>query len=211
VSVAGHGMFVVLEGIDGSGTTTQLGRLEAWLEELGHGVHTTFEPSDRSIGRHIRAFLRGDTPAPDPAVVALLFAADRVDHLTREINPQLTAGAHVLCDRYVGSSMAYQCLECDPDWVRTINALARTPDLTLYVRVSPETAMERINARDGARRDLYERSDLLAKISNAYDELYGVNVGAAGLDAVIIDGEAPMDDVFEACRQAINGLLVQRA
>ena len=200
------GHFIVLEGIDGSGTTTQLHQLAEWLTASGHAVHQTWEPTDNLIGLQIRSLLRGETGPVASEVLALLFAADRVDHLAVEIQPNLDKGVHVLCDRYVGSSLAYQGLTLDLEWVKEINACAKRPDLTLYVRVNPDTALRRIQARDGERRELFERRDLLEAISAAYDRLYNVG-GEPPPGVVVLDGEAPVDAVHRACVDAIQSHL----
>jgi len=197
------GHFIVLEGIDGSGTTTQLQRLADWLIGEGQGVHQTWEPTDNLIGKQIRSLLRGDTGPVEPAVLALLFAADRVDHLAVEIQPNIDQGIHVLCDRYVGSSLAYQGLSLDLNWVRHINARAKQPDLTLYVRVDSDIAMQRIQSRDGEKRELFERRDLLESIGAAYDRQY--NVGGTPPDRVVVlDGEQAADVVHAACVDAVR-------
>ncbi len=189
------GRFIVLEGIDGAGTTTQLHRVRAALEARGERVLATCEPTDLPIGASIRSVLRGDLAPPPHDSIALLFAADRLDHLAREIQPALADGVHVLCDRYLGSSLAYQGSHCDQAWVAQINSHARLPDLTFYVRVSAETAVQRIGLRDGERRELFERKDTLERIAAAYDKVYGVT-GEAMLDSIVVDGEQPADEVF---------------
>jgi dTMP kinase len=194
--------FIVLEGIDGAGTTTQLHRLAEWLESLGHRVHRTCEPSRGPIGQLIRTFLRHETSPPPPDGLALLFAADRLDHLAREVEPARLAGSVVLSDRYLGSSLAYQGLASEPAWIRMANSRATAPDLVLYVRVSADVALARIAARDGDRRELFEQRETLSRVVAAYDALYGVT-GEAELPAVVVDGHAPPDVVFEALRQAI--------
>ena len=108
-----RGRFIVLEGIDGSGTTTQLERAVACVAGLGHRATATREPSDGPVGHLLREALLGRLHMPDGEkldgrTMALLFAADRIDHLQREIEPQLAAGTSVLSDRYLLSSLAYQ-------------------------------------------------------------------------------------------------------
>src|SRR5262249_6124956 len=102
------GRFIVLEGIDGAGTTTQRERLAAWLRSLGRSVHPTAEPPSGPSRSLIRTVLNPASGPFDKHAMALLFAADRRDHLHREVEPQLAAGAIVLSDRYLLSSLAYQ-------------------------------------------------------------------------------------------------------
>ncbi|MEO8214263.1 MAG: dTMP kinase, partial [Myxococcales bacterium] len=118
-------LFVVLEGIDGSGTTTQLDRLVEHLRERGRQAVATREPSTGPIGRLLREILLGQHVVPMPAggaspvdgrAMALLFAADRRDHLGREVEPALTNGADVVSDRYILSSLAYQAVEAERQW-----------------------------------------------------------------------------------------------
>src|SRR6478609_9377961 len=131
-------LFIVLEGIDGSGTTTQLDRLADHLAARGRRVHATREPSTGPVGRLLREILLGGhrSPAGEPVdglAMALLFAADRRDHLTREITPALGAGADVVSDRYLLSSLAYQAQEAERDWVAGLARDVRVPDLTLLL------------------------------------------------------------------------------
>ena len=122
----------------------------------------TREPSDGPIGRLTRELLAVSTQprTVDPAGLALLFAADRLEHLAREIEPALTRGELVLCDRYVVSSWVYQSLDCDPTWVQTINERARWPDLTFVFDLSAELALARVAARRASTGEPIERFDV---------------------------------------------------
>src|SRR4051794_39709628 len=108
------GRFIVIEGLDGAGTTTQTERLATRLREEGHRVLTTREPSDGPVGMLLRQALTGRLTLPGAhapladETLALLFAADRTDHLASRVEPALGRGEVVLCDRYVLSSLAYQ-------------------------------------------------------------------------------------------------------
>ncbi|TNF33637.1 MAG: dTMP kinase [Deltaproteobacteria bacterium] len=207
-----RGRFIVLEGIDGAGTTTQQARIVDWLRDRGMLAQGTREPSEGPIGSLIRQILRGRlvTAPPsgkvapvDPAAVALLFAADRVDHLTNEIVPLLESGWHVVCDRYVVSSLAYQSLETDLRFVRQINEKAIAPDLTIYLKVRPEVAMARIES-SRAGRESFEKLAIQKKVAAAYDDILGSYRGGR---VVTIDGEQVVSTVTQAVRSAIEDLL----
>jgi dTMP kinase len=122
------------------------------------------------VGRLIRSQLGQVDAPPDPAALALLFAADRIDHLQTEIEPLLAKGVHVLSDRYVLSSLAYQSIGLDFDWVASINREARAPDLTLLFRVGPEIAAERRGLR-GGDEEIYDKMHFQRQVSTLYDEL----------------------------------------
>jgi len=207
------GRFIVLEGIDGAGTTTQLRHVVEWLEKRGELVHPTREPTDGPVGLLLRQILRGrlvstptgadGKPAPfDPAATALLFAADRLDHLANEVLPALEAGRHVVCDRYVVSSLAYQSLETDLRFVRTINEKAVAPDITIFLRVRPEIAMDRIETTR-SQKESFEQLPLQKKIAAAYEKILD---GWKDGEVVIIDGEENVTAVTTKVRAALERL-----
>lgn len=185
-------MLIALEGIDGAGTTTQTERLAAYFEEHGISCHRTAEPSTGPIGLLIRQVLRRELTM-DETALALLFAADRLDHLQREIVPALRAGKLVLTDRYLLSSLAYQSLATPLAFVRQINAHATLPDVSLLLRLPARTAAERRELRGGPT----EHFDALAqqeKIAKAYDRVAALDdVG----DVEVIDASAPVATVTE--------------
>lgn len=167
------GLLIALEGIDGSGTTTQARLLCDWLTRAGHPVHLTCEPSTGPVGTLLRRVLRRELGrALDPAAVALLFAADRVDHVVHELRPHLEAGTHVVTDRYLSSSLAYQSVGLELAWVQSINARAPAPDLTIYLRIDPAVARSRRAAR-GEPEELFDDHGLQQQISARYDEILG--------------------------------------
>lgn len=168
------GSFIVLEGIDGAGTTTQTARLSARLSELGHRAHATCEPSRGPLGQYLRAVLTGADGAPRLGweSLALLFAADRLDHVQREIEPLLASGTTVVSDRYDLSSLAYQSAtapegEAVLPWIRALNQRARRPDLTLVLEVAPELAAERRSVRGGAP-ELFDDLALQRRLASLY-------------------------------------------
>lgn len=199
---------VVLEGLDGAGTTTQARRLAAALAADGRRCHVTREPSDGPIGRLIREMLTGGhaiaDQAIDQATFGLLFAADRVDHLQREIEPALAAGALVISDRYYHSSLAYQGTGAERAWIATLNQRARRPDLTLFLRVAPEVAAARRVAA-GRTEELFEAIAMQRRVAAGYDAVMA-ELAAAGEPIVILDGEADLDAVTQAIVDAVAAL-----
>lgn len=191
--------FVAVEGIDGAGTTTQVRLAGEWLRGKGLDPLCTREPSDGPIGRHLRSILSGETAA-GAATVALLFAADRLDHVAREIDPARRAGRPVISDRYLLSSLAYQGVECDPAWVQAINRLAPSPDLTVLVRVRPEVAAARRRAR-GQAPERFDADAVQAEVAARYDRL------AAERGARVLDGERPAEEVFAELRALVEPVL----
>lgn len=202
--------FLVFEGIDGSGTTTQRTRVAERLRARGHRVHETREPSDGRIGELTRALLAvvpGQPRTVDAAGLALLFAADRLEHLAREIEPALARGEIVICDRYVVSSWVYQSLDCDPRWVRTINERARWPDLTFVFDLAPELALARVAERHATTGQVVERFDVpdtQRRLARGYAQI--LDDGLEGVERV--DASLPIETVTEViiARCVTNGL-----
>jgi len=203
--VSKRGKFIVLEGIDGAGTTTQAGLLHDWVRGQGIPAVTTREPSDGPIGALIRNALKGRIRLPGSAgplpaeAIALLFAADRIDHLHAEIEPALEKGAWVISDRYLDSSVAYQGTLIDNAWVQEINRYAVTPDLTFFLKVDVDVALARIS---GTRvsKDLFETRDLLTRIAAGYDRLYATHPGRAD----ILDSSLPLGEVHDKMVVAVK-------
>ncbi len=197
-----RGLFVAVEGIDGAGTTTLVRGLAERLMAGGWPVHVTREPSDGPVGVFVRQALAGRLVAPrvdgsigplDPGALALLFAADRLDHLASEVEPAVEAGRVVLTDRYVLSSNAYQGVDLPDEWVRAINERARPADLTILVRVSVDTALARLAGR-GGRRELYERRRFLEAVAARYEAA----VAVAGGRVAVVSGEGTPAEVLDA-------------
>jgi dTMP kinase len=166
-------LFIAIEGIDGSGKSTQIQILKERLEKMGHKVYTTFEPTDGKIGKMIRDIFSGKEVANE-LVIAALFAADRLQHLTNKDNgilKMLNDGYTVITDRYYLSSYAYHSVHCDMDWVIDSNRMAtqlKCPDVNVYVEISPEESMRRIT-RGRTKTELYETLDNLIKVRDMYE------------------------------------------
>ena len=148
------GIFIVIEGLDGSGKTTQAKFLAKKLEKT-HKVLVTAEPSLGKIGTFIREdCLYEDKRLPTEAE-ALLFAADRIEHMYNEVKPALDDGKLVICDRYIYSSLAYQgSAGLSLDWIKTINARALQPDFGIFIDVSPEKVIERLQRKKSVMETL---------------------------------------------------------
>ena len=166
-----------------------------WLEAGGRAAHLTCEPSDGPVGKLLRKILRHQVQQMDAAAIALLFAADRLHHLQAEILPRLRRGQSVITDRYVYSSLAYQSVDLDQLWVASLNRRAMEPDLTIYLRVTPQQALQRRRHR-GADVELFETTPLQERIFAKYEEMFG----DTGDGRVVHDGQgwqlrAPNPDV----------------
>lgn len=166
---AKKGLFIVFEGIDGSGKTTQARMLADYLASRGVRVLLTSEPSDGPVGTHIRSL----TTRPEPEAEALLFTEDRRDHLNRTILPALAQGVTVICDRYVYSSAAYQGARgLDPESILAENsAFALPADVTFLIEIDVDSALARIGeGRENQFTQFEVRSDL-EKVDTIYRSL----------------------------------------
>ena len=170
------GIFITIEGPDGSGKTTILQMLAENLEKEGHAVVATREPGGIEIAEQIRkVILDPENTAMDPRTEALLYAAARRQHLAEKVKPALNAGKVVLCDRFVDSSLAYQghARGLGIDEVYSINEFAienMMPAMTLYFDVAPEIGLERINKNKGRevnRLDM-EKLEFHQKVREGY-------------------------------------------
>lgn len=194
----GGGFFVVFEGIDGSGKTTQRDILARVLEARGERVHVTREPSDGAIGKLIRERLAGKPEdAPHWRAMAMLFAADRLEHLRTEIEPALAEGAIVLCDRYVASNIAYQTASAAVrgldrpivrDYIRMLNHHARVADLQFLISVTVEEATTRRRAR--GREELFDEALVQRTVLEEYRDM-----GGAHASLTIVNGARSPEEV----------------
>ena len=187
--------FVVLEGLDGSGTTTQIRRISQALRNAGVPHWTTCEPSSRPEGLLIRRILSGELHA-HPATVAHLFAADRNEHLfgAGGIIEHLEAGEIVVCDRYVCSSLAYQGATCGMELPARLNEAFPLPELTLFFDVEPALSMARLAAR--SHLEIYEKQSFQEKVADCYEEAIAFLLrNGAGVGR--IDASLPLPEVTE--------------
>ena len=215
------GRFIVFEGIDGSGLTTQAELLKKWLDKQSSFPYLTKEPSDGPVGALIRLALSKRLLSPrnrinaafqelsslDSGTMALLFAADRMDHLVTDILPKLDNGITVIADRYWLSSFAYQTVDLDLDWVREINSKCQPPDLTIFLDVPVEMAKKRMVAQRW-HVELYEDVDKLTQVRDNYQRCIS-KLQAEGHRIVVVEGNAPIEivhkDVLRQVKRLFSG------
>ena len=213
--------FIVLEGVDGAGTTTHTKLLAKALTKQGLLVRATCEPSDGPVGALIRQVLTrrvvassvADASTLDWDTMGLLFAADRLDHLRSEVVPALRSGVSVISDRYTLSSLAYQSLTAVDagrqqgealEWLRILNHRAIDPDLTVVLSVRAEVAAERRASRSGSS-ELFEVPALQQRLVEFYDQ----SPEHFGEERIcVVDANRSVDEVhrsvFDAVRARLN-------
>ncbi|MBB4664911.1 dTMP kinase [Conexibacter arvalis] len=204
---AERGRFVVIEGLDGAGTTTQAERLAAALRERrGLAVELTKEPTNGPVGAVLRQAIEGRVTL-DPVSLALAFAADRADHLFNPVNgvvAALEAGRWVVSDRYVLSSLAYnRGGATSREWLAELNRHAIAPDLTIFVAVDPDVCVSRIGARSSAEELFHSREQLVA-VDRNYREL--IDAGHVRGPLATVDGSGAIAEVEAAIWTAVERL-----
>ena len=204
-----RGRFFALEGIDGSGKSTQLPLLARRLEALGRPCVQTREPTGGPMGTLLRQVLTGQVDC-DSRVVAPLFVADRLDHLLRKGDGLLAlveGGTDVLCDRYYFSSYAYQSVDLPLEWVIGANrpcADLLRPDATLFLDVDPELALERI-ARGRDHTELFETRERLTHTREQYFRAFEAEKDRERI--LILPGDLPPEELSRAIWDRVAPLL----
>ncbi len=196
-TVQKRGAFIVIEGLDGSGKTTQAKLLAKRLKRSHRALYTA-EPSQGTIGTFIRENCLYGEKRLLTAVEALLFAADRVEHVESEIKPALAEGRLVISDRYLYSSLAYQgSAGLNIDWINAINKYAMKPDFAVFIDVSPETVLKRLNRK----KSIMENLETQRKVREIY--LKSVAKG----DLALIDGDKPVEVVARNLEEIVQQFL----
>jgi dTMP kinase len=194
---AGRMPFIVFEGSDGSGLSTQAFKLREWVENKGYEVYLTKEPTDGLIGSLLRGVLRKELRV-DPETFALLFAADRMLHIKNTILPLLNNGVIVISDRYRLSSYAFQSVEVDLEWLKKINEKTITPNLTFIIDTPPLICMRRIQ-KQRFHIELYEEIEKLEKIREIYHKLANDEI-----NTFLINGNRPIKSVSTEIIKKVN-------
>lgn len=205
-----RGFFIVLEGLDGSGKSTQAGLLAEHLRAMGREVFLTAEPTGSRVGGLIREALGGRLSC-SPEELAALFLADRVRHNADPeggIQAHLARGSDVVCDRYYYSSFAYQGMETDPDWVLRMNLdcpAIRRPDLCLFYDLDPETCFGHLRG-SRERFEIFETdAALIARTREQFERVFAMLKGRENI--VRIDAGRSIEDVAAETRTVVDAFL----
>ncbi len=191
--------FIVFEGLDGSGQSTQAQLLKDYLEKDKKVlVVLTKEPTNEPpIGSLIRQILKKEIRV-SPAALQLLFCADRNEHLEKVIKPALEKNTYVISDRYFYSTIAYGSLDLDINWLIEMNKSFLIPDIVFLLKVRPQICLERID-KNRDKREFFEESEKLKKVWQTYELL-----SRKFLNIKIIDGEKNREEVFEEIKSKID-------
>ncbi len=202
-------LFIVFEGVDGSGKSTQMELLKSRFLQQGQKAYITHEPTDSPIGAVIRNIMKGRIQSP-PTAVAALFAADRLDHIDNPVNGMRKKrdleGYNVIASRYYFSSYAFQGEFVDINWLVQINRMAKEtfpPDITFYLNVDPESCYQRIlTGRDDI--EMYETREKIHKVHKAYMK-HLKHIGK-GEHIVLIDGNRDIHDIADQIWNELSSL-----
>jgi len=184
-----RGIFICIEGIDGCGKTTQAKLLVERLVDMGYDAIYTAEPSKGKIGQFIKEYCLHGANRVSSIIEALLFAADRVEHLENEVIPALNEGKLVVSDRYLYSSLAYQgAAGLDLEWIKAVNVHAKLPDLALFIDIKPKIAMQRLKSK----KSTMETLENLHKVREVYVKFVEIE------ELMRIDGSKSIEEVADS-------------
>lgn len=208
------GFFLVLDGIDGCGKSTQAKKLSKYFVSNNIQTLLTAEPSDYDLGKILRKYLQ--KPEVPASVDALLFAADRIEHCNKEILPDLKKGFIVISDRYRDSSYIYQSIEgknenVSMDWIKNINKFSLIPDLTIIIDIDPKIGLKRkrkqANISNNQSLDKFEIDEFQKTIREEFIKIAkNSNESKEGIH-VLIDGNGTEEEVFREILRIINSYI----
>jgi len=194
------GKFIVLEGLDGAGKSTQSRLIAQNFGRSGKNVFITGEPTEGLIGQMARRRLRGEWECR-PECLQLLFAADRACHLEKEILPRLREGILVVSDRYFLSSLAYGAVNCDLEWLAQINSRFLAPDLTIYLDVPAHVCAQRI-INDKKSIELFERVEILEIVGQNYNK--AIRMFEDQMKIAVVGGNQNKEKVFAGIKKSLK-------
>ncbi len=205
------GKFIVFEGIDGCGKTTQINALCQYLENQGRKVYLTSEPTISMTGGILRDALSGVSKRTSGEMAAM-FVLDRIFHNVNEkwgIEKMLADGYDVLCDRYYYSSLAYQGSETDYNWVKSMNLNCpeiRTPDACIFLDLTPEESLERI-AKGRATTEIYETREKLTAVRNKFHAVLSELSEREGEHIFIVSAAGSVNEVSERIKKCVDQII----
>jgi len=213
-----HGLFITLEGGEGSGKSTIAAELAKRLEAEGHLVTLTEEPGGTDLGRHFWTYLRSRAEPLTPLAELLLFEAARAQHVERVIRPALGEGRIVICDRFTDSSVAYQGYGRDlgADFVESLNATATgglRPDLTLLLDAPVEVGLRRARSLEVGESATKARDSIGGEAAAFHQRVRDGFLAVAKSEpdrVAVIDAQPPLDLVVKACWSWVRGKLTAR-
>lgn len=199
------GKFIVIEGLDGAGSSTQVELLVKKLNQAGKKSHSTKEPTNNIVGGLIRGLLTHEWSTTSEGF-QLLFAADRAHHLKQKIMPVLEHGENIVSDRYYFSTIAFGSVNLNLDWLKNLNKYFLKPDLIFFIKVRPDVCLERIG-KSRHRREFFEEKTKLEKTFKTYLKL----AQDKKYNTIIIDGEQEIEkvsqDIFEQAKKLLKSEL----
>jgi dTMP kinase len=195
------GKFIAFEGLDGSGSSTQVEILVNNLRKLKVKAYSTKEPTNNLIGGLIRGALTKDWKA-SPECLQLLFAADRAHHIDRTIAPNIEKGNFIISDRYLFSTIAFGSISLSKNWLKQLNSQFILPDITFLIKVTPAECIKRIS-KSRAEFELFEEKEKLEKIWRTYNLLSKDSENKIR----VIDGERDInliaEEIFEIVKKEL--------
>ncbi len=192
------GYFIVFEGVDGGGKSTQIKMLADYFKNREYDVELHMEPTQGLIGNLLWNYMRSKERSFSPETEALLFAADRIEH-GKVIEKALESGKVIISDRYLHSSLAYQgAAGVDMEWMKSLNRHALKPDLVILLDIDPDKSLERVSGR---ARTVFEENEYLKKVRSEY-----LRYAKAG-ELVVVDATQRIEDVQADIRKLVEKLL----
>ncbi len=197
-----RGAFIVIYGISASGKSTQLKLLSNWLTSEGYSVICTKEPSNGPVGKLLKEIVRGKIEV-DRKSLLFLFNADRIDHTERVIKKGIREGKIVICERYYLDTLAYHLLEGYPlEYLEEVvfGSGVLFPDLSIFIDISPEEALRRLNSLNEERK-IYENRETLSAVRRNFK--YLIERYSKVDQILVVNGELPKEDVFSLIKEKI--------
>lgn len=194
--------FIVLEGIDGAGTSTQIKKLVERNPEL---FYATAEPTTGETGKFLRKILGGDISVNEKTA-AYLFAADRCEHIHGKdgVIDQLNKGKIVVSDRYFFSSLAYQSVTCGNELPRLLNSQFPLPEYLFYFQIDPEISLKRVDSRN-EKKEIYEKIDMQKKTAALYDAVVSeYENNTEGMKVIRIDATRTIEEIASQIAKILN-------